>query len=266
MDGPSVSAPQTTRETIAVVEDDPAQAALLCELLEAEGYLPRPCPKARDLARLLADEPPVLVLLDLGLPDEDGLALAARVRALHQIPIIILTGRGSEIDRVVGLEIGADDYLVKPFSLRELAARIRAVLRRSTGAALPGPGDTSLREGFRFGGWVLDTLRRRLTDQKGNAVDLTVGEFDLLAALLAAHGRVLSRAQLLDMTRRGHDAVYERTIDVLILRLRRKIEPDPAHPRLIMTERAIGYHFAGAVEVVSTDSPPRSGQPPRQRM
>ncbi|MCB5410911.1 response regulator [Pseudogemmobacter faecipullorum] len=240
------------RQSIAVVEDDPAQAALLCEFLEAEGYLPRPCPRARELAELLAGETPALVLLDLGLPDEDGLALAARVRALHQIPIIILTGRGSEIDRVVGLEIGADDYLVKPYSLRELAARIRAVLRRSTGAALPAAvAGQPLREGFRFDGWAFDKLRRRLTDPKGNAVELTVGEFDLLAALLAAHGRVLSRGQLLDMTRRGHDAVYERTIDVLILRLRRKIEPDPAHPRLIMTERAIGYHFAGAVEVVS---------------
>lgn len=239
-------------QTVAVVEDDPAQAALLCEFLEAEGYVPRPCPRARDLASLLEEEPPALVLLDLGLPDEDGLALAARLRALHRIPIIILTGRGTEIDRVVGLEIGADDYLVKPFSLRELAARIRAVMRRSAGAP-PPPAEPQLREGFRFGGWALDTQRRRLSDPSGRPVELTVGEFDLLAVLLAAHGRILSRAQLLDMTRRGHDAVYERTIDVLILRLRRKIEPDPSRPQLIMTERAIGYHFAGAVEAVSAE-------------
>lgn len=238
-------------QTVAVVEDDPAQAAVLCELLEAEGYIPRACASARDLAALLEEEPPALVLLDLGLPDEDGLALAARLRALYRIPIIILTGRGTEIDRVVGLEIGADDYLVKPYSLRELAARIRAVMRRSTVTTAPLAADPPLRQGFRFGGWTLDTQRRRLSDPSGRPVELTVGEFDLLAVLLGAQGRVLSRAQLLDMTRRGHDAVYERTIDVLILRLRRKIEPDPSRPQLIMTERAIGYHFAGAVEVVS---------------
>ena len=246
-----MNAPLRPGQRVAVVEDDPAQAALLCDFLEAEGYLPCTCLRAGDLTRLLEEALPALILLDLGLPDEDGLALAARLRALHHIPIIILTGRGSEIDRVVGLEIGADDYLVKPFSLRELAARIRAVLRRTALAPPQAVQEPQLREGFRFQGWTLDTLRRRLTSPDGAGVELTVGEFDLLAALLGASGRVLSRAQLLDMTRRGHDAVYERTIDVLILRLRRKIEPDPAQPRLIMTERAIGYHFSGAVERVS---------------
>lgn len=243
---------------VAVVEDDPAQALLLSDLLAAEGFAAQCCASARELLDLLAEPPlPVLVLLDLGLPDADGLALAARVRALHGIPIIILTGRGSEVDRVVGLEVGADDYLVKPFSLRELAARIRAVLRRSagtgaaTGAGAAAPAAPALHEGYRFSGWALDTRRRRLTDPLGQPVDLTVGEFDLLEALLGARGRVLSRAQLLDRTRRGQDSVYERTIDVLILRLRRKIEPDPGRPQLIVTERAIGYIFAGEVDSVS---------------
>ncbi|MDQ2066142.1 response regulator transcription factor [Xinfangfangia sp. CPCC 101601] len=243
---------------ILVVEDDADQALLLADMLQAEGYRSATCADARGLMQLLAEELPALVLLDLGLPDEDGFALAAKIRALHGVPIIILTGRGSEVDRVVGLEIGADDYLVKPFSLRELAARIRAVLRRSTAAPAPPLGEPSLRDGFRFEGWSLDSARRKLSDPSGRPVELTVGEFDLLAALLAAHGRILSRAQLLDLTRRSHDAVYERTIDVLILRLRRKIEPDPSQPRLIVTERAIGYLFAGAVEIINGGEVSRS--------
>jgi DNA-binding response OmpR family regulator len=161
------------------------------------------------------------------------------VRAGHGIPIIILTGKGSEIDRVVGLEIGADDYIVKPFSVREVAARIRAVLRRTA----PAPPDRppSPERGFRFNGWVLDLDRRRLYDPMGGDVVLTVAEFDLLAGLVAAQGRVLSRDQLLDLTRRDTDSVTDRTIDVLVLRLRRKIETNPSQPQFIRTERTIGY-------------------------
>lgn len=224
---------------IAVVEDDPAVAATLSDMLSGEGYVPHVCHRAAQLDAVLEQFRISLVLLDLKLPDGDGLSIAARVRAGHGIPIIILTGKGSEIDRVVGLEIGADDYIVKPFSVREVAARIRAVLRRTTPAPPdrpPSPG-----RGFRFNGWVLDLERRRLYDPMGGDVVLTVAEFDLLAGLVAAQGRVLSRDQLLDLTRRDTDGVTDRTIDVLVLRLRRKIETNPSQPQFIRTERTIGY-------------------------
>lgn len=224
---------------IAVVEDDPDVAAILSDMLSGEGYVPHLCYGAAQLDAALGRARISLVLLDLKLPDGDGLSIASRVRASHGIPIIILTGRGSEIDRVVGLEIGADDYIVKPFSVREVAARIRAVLRRATPAIPdrpPSPG-----RGFCFQGWVLDLDRRRLYDPMGHDVTLTVAEFDLLAGLVAAQGRVLSRDQLLDLTRRDTDSVTDRTIDVLVLRLRRKIEENPAQPQFIRTERTIGY-------------------------
>lgn len=231
---------------VAVVEDDPAVADVLGDMLAEEGYVPHLCRGAAELDQAMGRERMSLVLLDLKLPDGDGLSIAARMRATHGTPVIILTGKGSEIDRVVGLEIGADDYVVKPFSVREVAARIRAVLRRTSGQAaapqvLPG-------RGFGFAGWVLDLERRRLADAAGRDVTLTVAEFDLLAALVSAQGRVLSRDQLLDMTRRDNDSVTDRTIDVLILRLRRKIEANPAQPQFIRTERAIGYVFGVAVE------------------
>ncbi|MER2534135.1 MAG: response regulator transcription factor [Rhizobiaceae bacterium] len=224
---------------IAVVEDDPDVAETLADMLSSEGYVPHLCQGATELDEALGREHVSLVLLDIKLPDGDGLSIAARVRASHGIPIIMLTGRGSEIDRVVGLEIGADDYIVKPFSVREVAARIRAVLRRARPPApplLPVPN-----RGFRFQGWVLDIDRRRLFDPMNRDVTLTVAEFDLLAALVSAQGRVLSRDQLLDLTRRDNESVTDRTIDVLVLRLRRKIETNPAQPQFIRTERTIGY-------------------------
>lgn len=236
------------RTHIAVVEDDPDVAAVLGDMLLDEGYVPHLCGGVAELDKAIAKQRMSLILLDIKLPDGDGLSIAARIRASVGIPIIILTGKGSEIDRIVGLEIGADDYIVKPFSIREVAARIRAVLRRSgnvAGVRRPHSG-----RGFGFAGWVLDLERRRLSDPAGRDVSLTVAEFDLLSVLVAGQGRVLSRDQLLDMTRRANDSVTDRTIDVLILRLRRKIETNPAQPRFILTERAVGYFFGLEVEKI----------------
>jgi DNA-binding response OmpR family regulator len=177
--------------------------------------------------------------------------LARKLRAESSVPIIIVTGKQDEADRVMGLELGADDYVTKPFSPRELLARIRAVLRRyqTARAVLPPRGDK--RRAYRFAGWELNLGSRRLTSPDGSRVELSHGEFNLLQAFCAAPQRVLSREQLLDLSRLHGAEVYDRSIDVQVLRLRRKIEPDPARPQYIRTERGTGYVFSAAVEVLS---------------
>jgi DNA-binding response OmpR family regulator len=174
--------------------------------------------------------------------------LLRQLRDRSQVPVIVLTGRTEEADRIMGLELGADDYLTKPFSPRELLARIRTVLRRTyAGQEIHG---AKVCRAYRFPGWELNLRTRRLSDSRGGQIALSNGEFNLLAALLAAHGRVLSRDQLIDMSRRYDNEVYDRAVDVQILRLRRKIEPDPRQPKYIITERGVGYSFAAQVEAV----------------
>ena len=190
-----------------------------------------------------------LVILDLRLGPEDGLDLLREVRLSSEVPVIIITGhRRDDIDRVVGLELGADDYLTKPFNLRELLARVRAILRRFD-AGRVAPARDPERGRFRFSGWQLDRRIRQLTDPVGTPVALTKGEYAMLLAFLEAPQRPLSREQLLQATR-VHEDVFDRSIDVQILRLRRKLERDPSAPRVIQTERGIGYIFAVAVERV----------------
>jgi two-component system OmpR family response regulator len=188
-----------------------------------------------------------LVVLDLRLGSEDGLDLLREIRLNSEVPVIIITGhRRDDIDRVVGLELGADDYLTKPFNLRELLARVRAVLRRfDVGRAAP-PRDPE-RGRFRFSGWQLDRRIRQLTDPAGTPVALTKGEYAMLLAFLEAPQRPLTREHLLQATR-VHEDVFDRSIDVQILRLRRKLERDPSAPRVIQTERGVGYVFAVVVE------------------
>jgi two-component system OmpR family response regulator len=233
---------------IAVVEDDHIVSSTVVDILQTAGFTALPCRTAEALLSLMrSGPPPDLILLDLQLPDQDGIALASTIRADSNVPIVMLTGRSGEIDRIVGLEIGADDYVVKPFSNLELLARVKAILRRTKGI-MPA---SRQREGFRFEGFFLDLAARRLDAPDGSSVQLTVAEFELLHALLRARGRVLTRDQLLEMTHHAEADVFDRTIDVLILRLRRKIEPVPSQPRFIRTERGLGYTFAGAVEPVS---------------
>jgi DNA-binding response OmpR family regulator len=199
--------------------------------------------------QILSGEAIDLVVLDLRLGREDGMGIARSLRDQSAIPIVMLTGVRDEADRVMGLELGADDYLTKPFSPRELLARIRTVLRRPKSAV---PGQVRQREirAYRFGEFELNLRTRRLRRGSGGNIGLTNGEFNLLAALLAAPERILTRDQLLEASRVYDNEVYDRAIDIQVLRLRRKIERDPSQPQFIVTERGAGYIFSSPVEVV----------------
>ena len=232
---------------ILVVDDDLAIRELINEYLTANDFKVSMAESGGDMDRVLAVEIVDLVILDLKLPDEDGLAIARRLRESLDIPIIILTGRKEEVDRVMGLELGADDYVTKPFSQRELLARIKAVLRRTEGKRASRRGESV--RAFRFAGWELNTGTRKLRAPDGRNVDLTNSEYALLVAFLKAPGRILTRDQLLESSRL-HDDIYDRSIDVQILRLRRKIEESPNQPTLIRTERGAGYYLDTAVETV----------------
>jgi DNA-binding response OmpR family regulator len=232
---------------ILVVEDDAATRDLLAQYLGDYKFQVSLAATAAEGERQLTEEVVDLVVLDLNLPDGDGLALARKLRDNSSIPIVILTGRADEVDRVVGLELGADDYVTKPFSPRELLARVRAVLRRAQ--STPASRREQALRAYRFAGWELRMGTRRLISPEGNAVQLSSGEFSLLAAFLKSPRQILSRDQLLEATRL-YDDVYDRSIDVQILRLRRKIEADPAEPKLIRTERGAGYFFDADVETV----------------
>jgi DNA-binding response OmpR family regulator len=235
---------------ILAVDDDPAMRKLVAEYLRDNGLRVTAVATGAEMAQAFAEHAIDLVMLDLRLVGEDGMQLARELRAESAVPIIIVTGKQEEADRVMGLELGADDYVMKPFSPRELLARIRAVLRRYQTAreVLPPRGDK--RRAYRFGGWELNLGSRRFTSPEGSRVQLTHGEFNLLQAFCAAPQRVLSREQLLDLSRLHGAEVYDRSIDVQVLRLRRKIEPNPALPQYIRTERGAGYVFSVAVEVL----------------
>src|SRR5882672_5055178 len=236
---------------ILVVDDDPAMRELVSGYLHDNALQVTAVATGAAMAQALANHVIDLVVLDLRLASEDGMQLARRLREESAMPIIIVTGKTDEADRVMGRELGADDYVMKPFSPRELLARIRAVLRRYQTAreVLPAKGDK--RRAYRFAGWELNLGSRRLTSPQGDRVELTHAEFNLLQAFCAAPQRVLSREQLLDLSRLHGAEVYDRTVDVQVLRLRRKIEPDPARPQYIRTERGAGYVFSAAVEVLS---------------
>ncbi|HUP06348.1 MAG TPA: response regulator [Caldimonas sp.] len=247
----SSNAPAAAQPRILVVDDDPAMRKLIADSLEEHGFRISSAANGSEMAQAMAQYTVDLVVLDLRLQGEDGMELARKLRQDSQIPIVMVTGRAEEVDRVMGLEIGADDYVLKPFSSRELVARIRAVLRRyqAARALLPKRDDT--RRAWRFSGWELNLRSRRLTDPEGKRVELTNGEFNLLLAFCSAPFQILGREQLLDLSRlHGADEVYDRSVDVSILRLRRKIEPDPARPQFIKTERGAGYVFNVPVEVL----------------
>ncbi len=234
---------------ILVVDDDADLRQMVADYLGGYDLRVTGAPDGSAMRDAMAREVVDLVLLDLKLPSEDGMTLARELRETSNIPIIILTGRKDDVDRIMGLELGADDYLTKPFNLRELLARIRAILRRTQAhPAMAGEGRAP--QAFRFGAWELDLRSRRLTSNDGERVELTHAEFALLAAFLGAPERILSREQLLELSRGNDENVFDRSIDVQILRLRRKIESDPSRPKLIRTERGAGYFFNAQVELV----------------
>jgi len=235
---------------VAALDDDPAIRSLLAEYLGDNDLRISTLASGADLLALLARDTVDVVLLDVRLQGEDGLAIARRLReTLPTLPILMLTGRAEEADRVMALEGGADDYLTKPFSTRELLARIRALLRRAQAQASVADTLTKVRA-YRFAGFELNVGLRRLKNPGGQAVELTNGEFSLLAAFLSAPQRTLTRDQLLELSRLHNAEVYDRSIDVQILRLRRKIEADPARPAFIVTQRGVGYLFDATVDVV----------------
>lgn len=233
---------------VLVVDDDAAVRQLVSEYLGQNDFRVSEAAGGAQLMGAFRAQVVDLVLLDLRLPGEDGMQLLRALRAESQLPVIILTGRAEEADRIMGLELGADDYLTKPFSPRELLARIRTVLRR-THAGQEAHGAPVCRA-YRIPGWELNLRTRRLRGSDGREVALSNGEFNLLAALLSSANRVVSREQLIEMSRRYDNEVYDRAIDVQILRLRRKIEANPAQPQIIVTERGAGYRIAVAVEAV----------------
>lgn len=237
---------QPVAHGVLIVDDDPQVTELLQDYLEGHGFRTHAVPNGERMRQALARQPADLVLLDLGLPGEDGLSLMRWLRENRDGPVIILTGRGEAVDRVVGLELGADDYIAKPFDLRELLARVRAVLRR-TNASSTTPGAAI----FAFQGFRLDTKGRTLQRECGTDVPLTNGEYALLLAFVQAPHRVLSRDELLNATH-GRDAgPYDKTIDVQVGRLRRKIERDAAQPALIKAVRGAGYLLTVDVQRLS---------------
>jgi DNA-binding response OmpR family regulator len=236
---------------ILVVDDDALMRELIGEYLAENDLRVSLAADGAAMTRVLAESVVDLVLLDLRLNGEDGMQLARKLREDSGIPVIIVTGKKDEADRVMGLEFAADDYITKPFSNREMLARIRAVLRRTQASQTAAPSSREAKcRAYRFAGWELNLLARRLTSPEGARVDLSNGEFNLLLALCEAPQRALSRDRLLELSRMHGAEVYDRSIDVQILRLRRKIELDASDPKFIRTERGIGYVFDATVDVI----------------
>jgi DNA-binding response OmpR family regulator len=233
----------TQLQHIFVVDDEAAARDMIGDYLKMHGFAVTLCDGGKSLRAEAEKTKPDLVILDLNMPEEDGLSLVRHLKQTGNVPVIMLTATASPIDRVVGLELGADDYLAKPAELREVLARVRSVLRRSAAAAAAaeaGPPNRTVRLGTKW----LDLDARALRDQEGNEHPLTASEFSLLKAFAENPKRVLTRERLLDLAQARDSEAFDRAIDVRITRIRRKIEPDPAHPRVIKTVRGAGYVFS----------------------
>jgi DNA-binding response OmpR family regulator len=234
---------------VLLVDDDTEVCKLVQQYLSQHDFRVTTVSTGKQMLEVIGRDAIDLLLLDLRLQAEDGMQLARRVREKSRLPIVMLTGRADEADRIMGLELWADDYVTKPFSPRELLARIRAVLRRSQ-TEVAGPGRDETLRAYRFAGWELNVRLHRLLSPGGERIEISRGEFSLLCAFLSSPQRILTRDQLLELSRLHTTEVYDRSIDVQILRLRRKIEADPAHPLFIRTERGVGYYFDAPVKVL----------------
>ncbi|MCZ2720482.1 response regulator [Marinomonas sp. 15G1-11] len=236
------------KKTLLIVDDDQDIRDLLCDAFTQKGYLSISVKNGSGMWEQLNQHHVDLILMDLYLQNEDGLQLARKIRETYSMPIMMLTGKGDETDRILGLELAADDYMMKPFNLRELMARVHALLRRANNSPI---GINHVIEESHdylyFDGWSLNLTSRQLHDPKGKQVILTLGEFSLLEVLARHPDRIFSREQLIDQSRGLETEVFDRTVDVLILRLRRKIEINPKTPQFIKTQRGLGYCFQGPV-------------------
>ena len=233
---------------VTIVEDDPDVRALLTRSLGSDGYQVTALESGVGIEDAIASNQIDLLILDIGLPDVDGLTIMQKIRRSSDVAIIIVSGRGDLADRVVGLEIGADDYITKPFEPREILARVRSVLRRGNrqGAAVAAaPADAH--QLYTFGNWKLDATAQALHDDSGRPVGLTSGEFKLLEAMVTRANRVLTRDQLMDICYGNNSPAFDRSIDVCVARLRRKLQDDPRNPAVIRTVRNGGYIFAARV-------------------
>ncbi len=244
---PRTHIPMSRTPHILIVDDDREIRNLLMRFLTEHGFRVTPAADGRGMQSALKSGRFDLIVLDLMLPGEDGLQLCRRLRQEVQIPILMLTALSGEADRILGLEIGADDYLTKPFSPRELVARIKAILRR---AATATAEEIDRPQAYAFSGWTLEIGKRHLRSPDGTLLPLTSGEFDLLIAFAEHPQRVLSRDQLLDLTRGRSTVLFDRSIDVQVSRLRKKIEVDPNMPELIKTVRSGGYIFTPEVKAL----------------
>jgi DNA-binding response OmpR family regulator len=244
MTAPSDAATNAPPPHLLVVDDDEDIVRLLSRYFSGHGFRVSAAGDGTRMRQAIAAGPVDIVMLDLGLPGEDGFALTRHLREHWRGPVIIVTGRGESVDRVVGLELGADDYVTKPFDLRELLARVRSVLRRAGPSAAP-PASRAGRFGFE--GYVLDAQAHALSGPQGQAIELTSGEFALLRVFVEQPNQVLSRDHLMTRIHGREAGPFDRSIDVQVGRLRRKIEPDAARPRLIKSVRGEGYLFAAAV-------------------
>ena len=239
-------APIAPASHVLAVDDDPDVTDLIADYFGAHGFRVSAAHSAEQMRALLKRDKVDLVLLDVGLPDADGIGVARNLREHWQGAVIIVSGRGELVDRVVGLEVGADDYVTKPFELRELLARAKTVLRRASAAPT-----ANTREILTFAGWRIDLQARSLTSPAGREVSLTTGEFDLLSVFVTNPHRVLSRDQLMELTRNRAAGPYDRVIDVQVGRLRRKLEDDGGEPALVKSVRGTGYLFACDVTLAS---------------
>ena len=243
-----MSEPAQTR--LLLVDDEASLREPLADYLTRQGFAVRQAEDAAKARAALAEETPDLVLLDIMMPGEDGLSLCRHLSEAKNLPVIFLTAKGEATDRIVGLEIGADDYVVKPFEPRELVARIRSVLRRASKAPAEATEEDAL---YEFDGWQLDPLKRRLTDPEGTVVPISSAEFRLLVAFLSHPRQVLDRDRLLDMVQGREAHLFDRAVDNQVSRLRRKVEKDSRDPKLIQTVWGGGYRLAAEVRRLPPD-------------
>lgn len=232
-------------DTLLIVDDEADVTTLLSRYFSAQGFQVVTAGDGQQMRTALGSRRVDLVLLDLGLPGEDGFAITRYLREQWRGPVVIVTGRGEPVDRIVGLELGADDYVTKPFDLRELLARVRSVLRRTRGSSDPAPAPSG---GFAFDRFVLDLRTHSLADREGGRIELTTGEFALLRTLVEHPNQVMTRDQLMNHVHGREAGPFDRAIDVQVGRLRRKIESDPAQPQLIKSVRGTGYLFTPTVQ------------------